>query len=278
KAEAGDHNLKDYESVYANFDWEDVKKEFSWYYTGKVNIAYEAIDRHAENPKKKNQVALLYSAPGREEKLTFDELRRKSNRFANVLDKYGVKKGERVFLFMPRSPEFYISFLGILKKAAIAGPLFEAFMEQAVEDRLEDSEATMLITTPELLYCVLQDNLPNLKKIVLVGDTTEYQDDKYIDFYKEMEEASEDFSIEWVDREDGMLIHYTSGSTGKPKGVYHVHNAMIQHYMTGEYVLDLKEGDVYWCTADPGWVTGTSYGVFAPWLHGITNVIRGGRF
>ena len=93
-----------------------------------------------------------------------------------------------------------------------------------------------------------------------------------------MEEASEDFSIEWVDREDGMLIHYTSGSTGKPKGVYHVHNAMIQHYMTGEYVLDLKEGDVYWCTADPGWVTGTSYGVFAPWLHGITNVIRGGRF
>lgn len=93
-----------------------------------------------------------------------------------------------------------------------------------------------------------------------------------------MANASPELDIEWVDREDGMLIHYTSGSTGKPKGVYHVHNAMIQHYQTGKWVLDFKEDDVYWCTADPGWVTGTSYGIFAPWLNGVTNVVRGGRF
>ncbi|WP_102026137.1 acetate--CoA ligase [Salirhabdus sp. Marseille-P4669] len=277
-AESGNHNLKDYEKTYKGFDWEEVKKHFSWYDTGKVNIAYEAIDRHAQNPTKKNQVALFYSAPEREEKLTFHELSRKSNKFANVLDKYGVKKGDRVFLFMHRSPEFYISFLGILKKAAIAGPLFEAFMEQAVGDRLEDSEASILVTTPDLLYRVPQEKLPHLKKIVLVGDTTDYQEDKYVDFHKEMEEASESFDIEWVDLEDGMILHYTSGSTGKPKGVYHVHNAMIQQYITGKYVLDLQEDDIYWCTADPGWVTGTSYGIFAPWLNGVTNVIRGGRF
>lgn len=277
QASTGKHNLENYEQTYKNFDWEKAKKAFSWNETGKVNIAYEAIDRHAEDPKKKDQIALHYAAPDREEKLTFEDLSKASNKFANVLKKQGIEKGDRVFLFMPRSPEFYASFLGILKVGAIAGPLFEAFMEQAVQDRLEDSEAKMLITTPDLLYRVPQDQLPDLKKIVLVGDSKDI-DGGYIDYHAEMKEASGEFDIEWVDLEDGMVIHYTSGSTGKPKGVYHVHNAMIQHYQTGKWVLDLQEDDVYWCTADPGWVTGTSYGVFAPWLNGVTNVVVGGRF
>ncbi|RCW64592.1 acetate--CoA ligase [Saliterribacillus persicus] len=273
----GNYNVQDAEGLRQGFDWEDVKKEFSWYKTGKVNMAYEAIDRHAEDPDKKDKTALLYSAPDREESVTFDQLRKRSNQFANILKKQDMKKGDRIFLFMPRSPEFYASFFGILKIGAIAGPLFEAFMEQAVRDRLEDSEARMLITTPELLERVPVDQLPDLEKIVLVG-AENVDVENYIDFDKEMEKVSEDFDIEWVDLEDGMLLHYTSGSTGKPKGVYHVHHAMIQHYATGEWVIDLKEDDIYWCTADPGWVTGTSYGIFAPWLHGVTNVIRGGRF
>ncbi|MFG6118608.1 acetate--CoA ligase [Thalassobacillus sp. B23F22_16] len=275
-AREGNHNMKDYNEAYEQFQWDSVKSQFSWSETGKVNIAYEAIDRHADNPDKKDQTALIYSAPNREEKLTFEDLKFKSNQFANVLKKYNVNKGDRVFLFMHRSPEFYAAFLGILKTGAIAGPLFEAFMEQAVRDRLEDSEASMLVTTPELLDRVPVDELPNLKQIVIVGDVPENGD--YIDYHKEMDQASQDFDIEWVDLEDGMLLHYTSGSTGKPKGVYHVHNAMLQHYQTGKWVLDLKEDDTYWCTADPGWVTGTSYGIFAPWLNGVTNVIRGGRF
>ncbi len=276
-AREGNHNLSNYQELRETFQWEDLNQVFTWNETGKVNIAYEAIDRHAENPAKKDQIALLYSAPGKEESLTFEQLSKRSNQFANVLKKHDIQKGDRVFLFMPRSPEFYVSFFGILKVGAIAGPLFEAFMEQAVRDRLQDSEATMLITTPELLGRVPQEDLPKLEKIILIGDFDE-ESDKYIDFNHEMEAASDSFAIEWVDLEDGMLIHYTSGSTGKPKGVYHVHNAMIQHYATGKWVLDLKEDDVYWCTADPGWVTGTSYGIFAPWLNGVTNVIRGGRF
>jgi acetyl-CoA synthetase len=119
--------------------------------------------------------------------------------------------------------------------------------------------------------------LPQLKHVIIVGDQVEPGEGR-VDFHQEMASASEELDIEWVDREDGMIIHYTSGSTGKPKGVFHVHNAMIQQYYTGRIVLDLKEDDVYWCTADPGWVTGTSYGIFAPWLNGATNVIRGGRF
>lgn len=276
-AQEGTFNLQNYENMRETFSWDDVKKHFSWNETGKVNMVYEAVDRHAKNPTKKDKAALLYSSPDREEKLTFDELSKKSNQFANVLKKHGVEKGDHIFMFLPRSPEFYAAFFGILKTGAIAGPLFEAFMEQAVRDRLEDSEASMLITTPDLLERVPQGDLPDLKKIVLVGENNETSD-KYIDYQQEMNEASTDFDIEWVDLEDGMLIHYTSGSTGKPKGVYHVHNAMIQHYITAEWVLDLREDDVYWCTADPGWVTGTSYGIFAPWLYGVTNVVRGGRF
>ncbi|WP_199690272.1 MULTISPECIES: acetate--CoA ligase [Clostridia] len=274
-AREGNHNLKDYERSRQTFSWDSIKSNFSWFETGKVNMAFEAVDRHADNPEKKDQTALLFSSPDREEKLTFDDLRRESNKFANVLRKYGIKKGDRVFLFMPRTPEFYVAFFGILKVGAIAGPLFEAFMEQAVKDRLQDSEAKMLITTPDLLERVPEAELPALEKIILVG---EERAESYIYYHEEMKAASDQTELEWVDLEDGMLLHYTSGSTGKPKGVYHVHNAMLQHYATGDWVLDLKRDDIYWCTADPGWVTGTSYGIFAPWLHGVTNVVRGGRF
>ena len=273
----GDFNLKDYEEMRVNFSWDDMKEKFTWNDTGKVNIAYEALDKHAANPEKRDKIALRFSSPECEVDVTFLELSKESNRFANVLKKYRVDKGDRVFLFMPRSPEFYAAFFGILKTGAVAGPLFEAFMEQAVRDRLQDSGAKILITTTELLERVPEDDLPDLEKIVIVGDLPE-EKEKYISYLEEMEVASEQFSIEWVDLEDGMLLHYTSGSTGKPKGVYHVHHAMLQHYATGEWVLDLKEDDIYWCTADPGWVTGTSYGIFAPWLHGVTNVVRGGRF
>ncbi|BCU82676.1 acetyl-coenzyme A synthetase [Polycladomyces abyssicola] len=270
-------NLPDYEKTAREFDWKEAEKAFSWYETGKVNAAYEAIDRHAESEERKNKLALIYSDPNREERYTFAEMKEKSNRFGNVLRKIGIQKGDRVFIFMPRTPELYFSFFGAIKIGAIVGPLFEAFMEAAVRDRLENSEAVALVTTPALLPRVPVDELPALKHIILVGAQGELPEG-YYDFHKEMANASPELDIEWVDREDGMLIHYTSGSTGKPKGVYHVHNAMIQHYQTGKWVLDFKEDDVYWCTADPGWVTGTSYGIFAPWLNGVTNVVRGGRF
>ncbi|MGO4374072.1 acetate--CoA ligase, partial [Paenibacillus sp. MCAF20] len=124
---------------------------------------------------------------------------------------------------------------------------------------------------------IKREELPALKHIFVFGNDVQTEDG-ILDFAAEMSQASEEAEIEWLDREDGLILHYTSGSTGKPKGVCHVQNAMIQHYYTGKIVLDLKEDDVYWCTADPGWVTGTSYGIFAPWLNGATIVIRGGRF
>ncbi|TVY08711.1 acetate--CoA ligase [Paenibacillus cremeus] len=269
-------NMKNYEEERANFSWKAIEESFSWAQSGKVNMAYEAIDRHA-NSERRDKIALYYSDERRDEKYTFHEMKTNSNRFGNVLRKLGIGKGDRMFIFMPRTPELYFSLLGAIKVGAVVGPLFEAFMETAVKDRLADSEAVAIVTTPSQLPRVPVSELPHLKHIILVGDNLTLSEGQ-VDFHKEMAGASEELDIEWVDREDGLLIHYTSGSTGKPKGVFHVHNAMLQHYYTGRVVLDLQEHDVYWCTADPGWVTGTSYGIFAPWLNGATNVIRGGRF
>ena len=275
-ATATKSNLGDYNTAKEDFKWEDVEAQFSWSQTGKVNMAYEAIDRHAES-ERSDKVALYYSDATRDEKYTFSEMKQASNRFGNVLRSQGIGKGDRVFIFMPRTPELYFSLLGALKVGAIVGPMFEAFMETAVKDRLEDSGAIAIVTTPALLPRIVQADLPLLKHIFLVGDAIESKAG-YIDYHQAMKSASPDLEIEWLGREDGLIIHYTSGSTGKPKGVFHVQNAMVQHYYTGQIVLDLQEDDIYWCTADPGWVTGTSYGIFAPWLNGATNVIRGGRF
>ncbi|MGO4888737.1 acetate--CoA ligase [Anaerobacillus sp. MEB173] len=272
----GNFNLQDYDATYNSFDWAEVEKEFSWSQTGRVNMAYEAIDRHVETARK-NKVALYYSDATRDEKYTFKDMMDMSNRAGNVLRQINVEKGDRVFVFMPRSPELYFVILGAIKLGAIVGPLFEAFMTGAVRDRLEDSAAKVLVTTPDLLERVPMDELPNLEKVLVVGEDVK-EEGKVVDFNSKLKEASKDLAIEWVDREDGLVLHYTSGSTGKPKGVFHVHNAMLQHYVTGKWVLDLQEDDVYWCTADPGWVTGTAYGIFAPWLHGASSVIRGGRF
>lgn len=273
----GNYNLQDYEEAKQNFDWSEIEKQFSWHETGKVNMAYEAIDRHAENPDKQNQVALHYLDGSRKEEYTFADMKKYTNKAANVIKEAGIEKGDRVFIFMSRSPELYFALLGAIKVGAIVGPLFEAFMEGAVRDRLEDSEAKALVTTPQLVERVPFDDLPNLETVFIHGGV---DDEKggFLDFDARLQQAGSDFEPEWVDREDGLILHYTSGSTGKPKGVYHVHNAMIQHYQTAKWVLDLKDGDVYWCTADPGWVTGTSYGIFGPWLAGVTNVVRGGRF
>lgn len=272
----GNHNLTNYDEVYASFNWEIAEKNFSWYETGKLNAAYEAIDKHTETFRK-NKIALYYRDPNRNEKYTFREMKDLSNKAANVLKTTAdVQKGDRLFVFMPRTPELYFVVIGAIKLGAIVGPLFEAFMEGAVKDRLEDSEAKVIVTTPELLNRIPVNELPALQHVVVVGsdvDTT-----KHIDFLTEMEKASKTLDIVWVEKTDGLLLHYTSGSTGKPKGVLHVHQAIVQHYQTAQWVLDIKEDDVYWCTADPGWVTGTVYGIFGPWLSGASNVIVGGRF
>ncbi len=273
----GDYQLQDYDQTAKNFKWSDAEKEFSWHETGLINVAHETVDRHA-NSYRKNKVALFYKDAGRKEAYTYNEMKRMSNKAANVLTNHStLEKGDRLFVFMPRSPELYFAILGALKMGTIVGPLFEAFMEGAVYDRLSDSEAKAIVTTPELLDRIPVDKLPHLKTIFLVGENIE-ENDKYIDFKKHFKSASPYFQVEWMERDSPTLLHYTSGSTGKPKGVLHVQEAMVQQLMTARWVLDLKDEDIFWCTADPGWVTGTAYGIFGPMLAGATSLIVGGRF
>ncbi|PTK90196.1 acetate--CoA ligase [Staphylococcus gallinarum] len=275
KGDNGNFNLQDYEQTYNNFDWKEVEKAFSWSETGKVNMAYECIDIHVDEGKA-DKIALNYKDDKRKESYTYKEMQENSNKAANVLkDKAHVEKGDRVFIFMPRTPELYFALFGILKIGAIVGPLFEAFMEKAVSDRLENSEAKVIVTTNALLPRIPKDKLPHLETIVVVDEEV---DAEHVDFNSEFEAASDTFDIEWLTLDDGLILHYTSGSTGQPKGVLHAQRAMLQHYISGKYVLDFQEDDIYWCTADPGWVTGTSYGIFSPWLNGVTNCIAGGRF
>lgn len=273
----GDYQLKDYDRTAVEFNWADAEKEFSWFESGKVNIAYEAVDRHAESDRK-NKVALYYKDGVRKESYTYYEMKKMTNKVANIFrNQSTLEKGDRLFIFMPRSPELYFSLLGALKLGVIVGPLFEAFMEGAVFDRLFDSEAKAIVTTPELLKRVPIDKLPHLQTIFLVGEGIE-ETENIVDFNKQFSNASPYFDIEWMDKEDPTLLHYTSGSTGKPKGVVLVQEAMVQQLQTTRWVLDLNDQDVYWCTADPGWVTGTVYGLFGPMLTGATILVLGGRF
>jgi len=227
---------------------------------------------------RRNKLALIYTDRETTLRYTFEDLSLLSNRFAHALRRLGVKKGDRVFVFMPRRPELYVSILGIIKIGAIPSPLFEAFMEEAVRDRMADAGAVALVTVPQLLDRVPQWELPSLRHIILVGAPSEGLNEGHSSYEALIDAADDETEIEWLTLDDPLIMHYTSGSTGKPKGVLHVQKAMLGHFMTGRWVLDLREDDVYWCTADPGWVTGTSYGIFAPWLNGATNLIRGGRF
>ncbi|WP_318503455.1 acetate--CoA ligase [Bacillus sp. T3] len=268
-------NLSNYDETVKEMNWENIEQNFTWSKTGKVNMIYEAIDRHVDEGKG-DKKAFIYSDNTRNEEYTFSDLKALSCRFANGLKANGIEKGDRVFIFMPRSPELYVAMLGIIRIGAIAGPMFEAFMEEAVKDRLLDSGAKAVVTTPELLKRIPVSELPDLQYVILVGADEATADNQLL--YNDLMKSSDEYTIEWVDREDGMLLIYTSGSTGKPKGVLQVHDAMIHQYLAGKWVYDLKENDVYWCTADPGWVTGTSAGMWSPWLNGVTNVLRGGRF
>ncbi len=182
-----------------------------------------------------------------------------------------MERGDRVFLFLPRIPELFFAFLGILKVGAVCGTLFSAFQEQALEDRLGNSDAKVVITTTELKPRIdkIRKHLLNLKHIIVVDTES---------FIKTFTSASQELAIAHMDPDDYAFMLYTSGTTGKPKGVVHSHRAVLQEYLTAKWVLDLKDADTYWCTADPGWVTGIAYEILGSWANGVTSVIFGGRF
>ena len=273
-------NLEDYDNAYNSFSWEEAKKEISYFPGGKVNAAYNAIDRHVSNGRR-NKVALYtVGADNKLEKLTFQEIFDESNKVGNALKSLGVLKGDRVFIFLPRVAELYTSTIAIAKIGAIAGPLFSAFGPDALRDRLIDSGAKVIITNKALKpkLDAISDQLTDLEYIIVTDADDTKSGTREISYKALLKGQSDKLKCEPMDPEDPLYLLYTSGTTGKPKGIVHVHADILGHHMTSKWVLDLREDDVYWCTADPGWVTGTVYGIFGPWSNGASCVSYEGRF
>jgi len=276
-------NLAEYERSRAGFDWKAVERELAWFGEGLINKAHVCVDRWLDTPRADKDALLWLGKRGEQERYTFRRLAAESNRVANMLrSRYGLQKGERVFFFMDRVPELYVSIFGALKCGAMVGPLFAAFGPDALVDRLLDSGARILFIQPYLLPRLdeIRAKLPALQHVILVDRERKYTALKAGEslFFTAIEGASDSFAMERTGREDWSIMHYTSGTTGKPKGVAHVHNAIIGQYWTAKICLDLKQDDLYWCTADPGWVTGTSYGIFGPWSNGVTQLVYEGGF
>lgn len=276
-------NLGNYELARAEFSWKLARRELSGLPNGKgINIAHEAVDRHAVNSLDQHLAIRWLGKTGSVRDFSYAQLREVTNRFANALHSLGVGKGDRVYALAGRIPELYIAALGTLKNRSVFCPLFSAFGPEPIKARVNIGGAKVLVTT-ESLYerkvAKLRDELPSLKHVLLVGENgqpTNVPDTH--DFHQLMNEASGAFEIEATDPEDAALLHFTSGTTGTPKGAMHVHEAVVAHHITGKLALDFHPGDIFWCTADPGWVTGTSYGIVAPLTNGVTMIVDEAEF
>ena len=271
-------NLPDYEQARAAFSWEAARRELDGLPGGRgLNIAHEAVDLHAAGPLRNHVGLRCLAKTGESRHYTYGELRELTNRFANVLARLGVAKGDRVYVLAGRIPELYVAALGTLKNRSVFCPLFSAFGPEPIRARLAIGRARVLVTTPVLYerkVATLRAAPPDLEHVLLVGDGLRATDVPGThDYHTLMARVGESFEIGPTDREDVALLHFTSGTTGKPKGAIHVHEAVVAHHITGKLALDLHADDVFWCTADPGWVTGTSYGIIAPLTNGVTSIV-----
>jgi acetyl-CoA synthetase len=270
-------NLADYDEVRRAFSWSQARAMLGGLPGGGLNIAHEALFRHLEGPAA-GRVAIRFLAQGQPPvDRTYRELATDARRFANVLARLGVQRGERVASLMGRVPSLYATVLGTLATGAVYCPLFSAFGPEPVKARLLLGSARVLVTT-DLLYrrkvAPVRSELVGLRHVLVVRTpgAGELPADT-LDFDELMRDASSDFETVRTDAEDYALLHFTSGTTGQPKGVLHAHAAVVAHHATARWVLDLQDSDVYWCTADPGWVTGISYGVIAPLTCGVTMLV-----
>jgi len=273
-------NLQDYESYTQQFSWEKARALLGGLPGGGLNIAHEALDRHVLAGRS-DKLALRWI--GRDDEVrdfSYGALCAQANRFANVLVRCGITKGDRVYLLLGRSPQLYIAALGTLKNGSVLSPLFSAFGPEPAKARMAIGNAKALVTTEAFYRRKVEPwrkELASLEHVFLIEGSGKLPPDT-VDLNAALAQASASFETVWTNPEDMALLHFTSGTTGRPKGAVHVHEAVVAHHITGQIALDLHPDDVFWCTADPGWVTGTSYGIISPLTNGATMIVDQAEF
>ncbi len=257
--------------------WEELQSYFLQIGSGNFNLSQLTLDYQAKlHPEKTAYICI--DSDLKNKTYSYQYLKTHSNQFAHLLSSLNIKKGDRVFIYMPRIIESVIALTGIVKTGAVAGTLFSAFEEKALLDRLLDSQAKIVITTASLLGRIkkIKHLLTHLEKVIVVGELSEIEDG--IVSYSELKKFPEEFEIPMSKMDDDAFMLYTSGSTGKPKGIVHSHKVLLQQFSSLKQVFDPDEKDIYWCSADLGWITGVSYAVFGPLSHGLTCILFEGRF
>nr|WP_295828655.1 acetate--CoA ligase [uncultured Azospirillum sp.] len=272
--------LTDYDQARAAFTWSGARADLDGLPDGGLNIAYEAVDRHVAHGRG-DRIALRWLAKdGTSREFRYCDLAEHSGRFASLLGSLGVGKGERVFSLLGRQPDLYVAALGTLKSGCVFSPLFSAFGPEPIRTRLSLGDGRVLVTSEALYRRKIEPwrhELPGLKHVLLV-DGGAGPGDGVLDLRRALPAASPDFAYAQTAPDDMALLHFTSGTTGRPKGAVHVHEAVVAHHVTARCALDLRPGDIFWCTADPGWVTGTSYGIIAPLTIGATLLVDEAEF
>ncbi|MCF8223877.1 MAG: acetate--CoA ligase [Bacteroidales bacterium] len=269
-------NIGSYDERVKNFSWSIAEKELDYKDGNIINIGWYCSDRICEQGKGDKTALYHEGFTGEQRKYTFNDIRLAGNTIGNFLRKLGIENEDRVCLFMDKIPELYLSFLGVLKIGAIVQPLFSAFGDESLYVRLENAGTKAIITQRKHAGKVRKiiDRLPDLEHIIIVDQKKDKAlKEKEVAFNLTEEEPVEKIDIYPTKADSPSVLHYTSGTTGQPKGVRHVHYSLISQYLTTKWVLDLKDDDIYWCTADPGWVTGTSYGIIGPWSLGVTQCV-----
>jgi acetyl-CoA synthetase len=269
-------NLRDYDALCGSFDWASERQALAGLPRGGLNIAHEAVSRHVAKGEGARIALRHIGRDGAVSAVSFAMLDEAASRFANVLEALDVRQGEAVFSLSGRVPAFYSAVLGTLKRGAVFCPLFSAFGPEPIRARLEIGRGACLVTTRALFQrkvAHILDGLPMLRTVLLIDGTAEDERERIRSLPRLMEAASGQYRTAATSREDSALMHFTSGTTGRPKGAVLVHDAVVAQAATARYALDLQKDDIFWCTADPGWVTGMSYGVIAPLVNGVTNII-----